>query len=166
MKKAAIGSVLGGAVGGALGTAFIQKSVQLGDRLPQALQRPPMAHELGELIVGKLEDQRGRSLEPKAHRRAASSLHWMYGVGWGAALGALAPRLGMTRLSRAAVAGAAMGAGVWAMSYAGWLPRAGLTPTLREQGLGAAASNLGVHVGYGILSALPIYFANRLLGRR
>lgn len=166
MKKTAISSVLSGTVGGALGTAFMQKSMQYSDRMPEKLQPPPMEQDPGEFIVEKVETRRGRALEPKAHRVAAKSLHWVYGMGWGGALGVLAPRIGMNRLGRSLLAGAAMGAGVWAVGYAGWLPRAGLTPPLREQRAGAAAGNLGAHIGYGMLAALPIYLANRFRRRR
>ncbi|HVV88295.1 MAG TPA: hypothetical protein VHE35_34875, partial [Kofleriaceae bacterium] len=81
-------------------------------------------------------------------------------------LALLGPALGLERLGRAAAAGTALGAAVWAAGFAGWLPRAGLTPPVRRQGAGHAASALTTHLLYGLLAALPIHLANRALARR
>lgn len=159
MNRQLIGSVLGGSVGGAIGTAFIQKSLALSERLPDAVQPPPLEGDPGEYMVERVEERRGRPFGESVHRGAARSLHWLYGIGWGALLGALAPRIGMSSLGRTLAAGAVLGAGVWAVGYAGWLPRTGLAAPLREQGAGHSAGNLAAHVGYGILAAVPIYAA-------
>lgn len=166
MKKRALGTILGGTVGGALGTTFMQKSMQHSDEMPEALQPPPIEQDPGEFMVDRFEERLGRPLPNRTRRRAARSLHWLYGTSWAAALGALAPRLGMSRLGRAATAGALMGAAVWATGYGGWLPRTGLTPPLREQGVGASVGALGTHIAYGVLASLPIYAASKLLEKR
>lgn len=166
MLAKALGSILGGAIGGAVGTAFMKTGMQMSDRLPERLQPPAMSRDPGDFLVEKLEQRRGQPLSETNHKRAASGLHWLYGVSWGTALGAAGPALGMASMGKAAAAGAAMGAGVWAAGYAGWLPRANLTPSLREQSAGAIASSLTSHIAYGVLTAVPIFLVNRYLSER
>lgn len=161
-----LGSLVGGTVGGALGTAFIQKGMQLSGKLPEPVRPPPPRQDPAEYILGRIASWRGRPLAPATHRRAAHGLHWVYGLGWSSLLGLLGPRLGMNRIERAAVAGAAFGAGVWAVGYLGWLPRAGIVERPRDSRIGPTVTNLLSHVGYGLLAALPIHLANRIACER
>lgn len=166
MRMQELGSVAGGLIGGVLSTAMMQKGMALTARMPEAMRPPPMRQDPGDFLVGKYEEHRGRRLPQPAHQKAARSLHWIYGIGWASALALFGPRLKMHDLGRATALGAALGAGVWAVGFLGWLPSFGLVAPVRKQGLSHHASALITHVGYGVVAALPIYLGNRLFARR
>jgi hypothetical protein len=150
-----------GVLGGLVGTAAMQKAMGLSQKLPEPLHMPEMARDPGDYVISRVEELAGGPLAPRAHRRAARAIHWMYGLAWAGALAAFARPLRMHRPVNAALAGAAMGAINWATGYFGWLPRAGLTrPVLRERPSRTATSLLG-HIGYGVLAAAPIWAAEK-----
>ena len=122
-----------GALGAAAGTYFIGKSMGLMSKLPEDFRPPQMKGDPAEYIVSRAERIAGRSLPERQRERAKKSTSWIYGVGGGVLLGALAPALDLRSPGRAIAAGAALGAGVWAAGYAGWLPRAKLVDPLRQQ---------------------------------
>ena len=161
-----LGSLVGATVGGVLGTAFMEQGMKLQGKLPESLRPAPPRQDPAEYILDQLESRRGRPLSPTAHRRVSQGLHWAYGIGWSGLLGLLGPRLGMNRPGRAAIAGAALGAGVWAAGYLGWLRGADLVPPVKDRGVGGMLSNLLTHVGYGLVAALPIHVANRVACQR
>jgi len=156
MATGRIGRVVEGALGGALGTAFIQQAMRLAPKLPPALRPPEMKADPAEVVTERVERASGQRLSPAVRDIVERSLGWAYGVGWGAALGAVADRLGIRTWRDAAVAGAAAGVAVWAVGYGGWLPAAAITKPLRRQGLTHIASALATHVAYGVLTALPL----------
>ncbi|HVV87178.1 MAG TPA: hypothetical protein VHE35_29260, partial [Kofleriaceae bacterium] len=88
-----LGSIAGGLVGGVIGTAAIRGGMKLQQRLPAALQGPPMKQDPGEYIVERFEERRGEPLAPPAHARAAHALPWVYGLGWSSVLALLGPAL-------------------------------------------------------------------------
>jgi hypothetical protein len=151
-----------GTLGGILGTAVIQKEMQLAGRLPDRLKPTQPKEDPGAFMVSQAERLASRTLSPETTQRATKGLHMGYGTFWGALLGLASSRLRMHRLTTATLAGAAMGAAVWAIGYAGWLPAVGLTPPVHRQGRGILA-NLAMHVGYGIAAALPVAIAAKLV---
>jgi hypothetical protein len=161
MQAATVLRTAEGALGGALGTMFMQQTMQLQPRLPDAMKPPPIREDPGRFLTERLETARGRRFDPATHDALAGALHWAYGVGWGALLGTVAAR--RIRDWRSALgAGAALGALVWAVGHAGWLPAAGLMEPVHRQGVTRAASALGTHVAYGIIAAIPLaVFARR-----
>lgn len=161
-----LGSIIGGLVGGLLGTAAMHKGMDVREKLPESLRPPDQRIDPGEYIVERVEARRGRALSLGAHQRAAQGLGWVYGMSWSSLLSLVAPRIGMHKLGRAVAAGAALGAGVWAVGYLGWLPRAGIVGSPRDENMSRHASAIVSHVVYGVLCALPIYAANRVLDER
>jgi hypothetical protein len=153
-----------GALGGAIGTLLIKQTMSLARKMPEKLQPPSVRRDPGELIVSRVEELRGRPLP--GHDRLVSAMPWAYGIAWGSLLGFAVDRLHMKTTRRILFAGAGAGALVWAVGYAGWLPRAGLTEPLRRQGLGHVANSLATHILYGIAASVPIALIDRERRRR
>jgi hypothetical protein len=159
-------TVLEGAAGGAAGTFLLTQALKLEPRLPEALRSDPPSGDPAEFIVERAERLAGRRLPERAHRALARSAAWTYGTGWAVLLGLLGPRLRMRKPGRALAIGAGLGAAVWAVGYAGWMPAAGLVPPIQRQRRGGIVSGLLGHVLYGMVSALPIYVGERIEDRR
>lgn len=78
---------------------------------------------------------------------AARSVHMGYGSTPGALYAALRPITGNSLLE-----GAALGLGVWAAGYLGWLPALGITPPVTEQRAEQITASLLQHALYGIVT--------------
>jgi hypothetical protein len=155
-----------GTAGGALGTLLMQTGIRHGDKLPEAAQPPQLSQDPGQFMVERAEEKVGRALPKDVEQTAARALHWAYGTGFGAALGFLAPYIRARRFGRALGAGAGLGVLVWAVGYLGWLPASGLTRPVHRERPGGTATSLLSHVLYGMVSALPIYAAERFRPRQ
>src|SRR4051812_16614926 len=83
---------VGGAVGGAVGTSFMQAGMKLDEKLPEPAQAPKLRGDPGDFPVKQGERVAGVELPKDTHATVAHSLHWTYGVGWGALLGFAIPR--------------------------------------------------------------------------
>jgi len=155
-----------GVIGGVLGTLLIRQTTALGRRMPPELTPPSPSGDPAEVIVSRLEDLRGRRFSIRVHARLAKGLHWAYGIGWGGLLGVAVSGLHVRRARDTLLAGAGMGALAWAVGYLGWLPRAGLLPPVRRQGMGHVATSLVTHVAYGVAAAVPILAIDEVRRRR
>src|SRR5579883_1447273 len=118
-------------------------------------------------MVSRLERALGRALPRRLHRAAVEGSRWQYGALWPTLFATVAPRfLRLRSLGQAAIAGASLGAAVWTVGYAGWLPAAHLVPPLyRQRPTRSIASLLG-HAAYGIGAVVPIYLIEQRLRRR
>lgn len=160
MKRHLIQAVEG-ALGGAAGTFLMQKGMGLVGKLPEDYKPSQMKGDPAEYVVAKAESIAGRAI-PLEHRdKAKQSTSWIYGVGWGVLLGALAPAVDFRSPGRALAAGAVFGAGVWAAGYAGWLPKAGLVDPIGQQSAKRSIAPILSHVVYGVVCALPIFLIER-----
>lgn len=85
-------------------------------------------------------------------RRANAGLAALAHLGFGTSLGALFGLLLRRPRSRVATVGAAVGyaAGVWTLSYAGWIPALGILPRPDRDRPARPAVTLLSHVVYGI----------------
>lgn len=146
LKEKFIG-VAEGALGGLAGTLFMSGLQVATRRLSPNLQAE-LKGDPTEIVTRRVPE----SLRPLVRRSA----HWLYGAVWPAVLGLLSRRLRMNTIGRAVAIGAALGAGVWAVGHAGWLPLAGLEDPVNKQRPRGIASGLVGHVAYGIISALPL----------
>jgi hypothetical protein len=90
-----------------------------------------------------------RLTEPE-RTAATTAAHFGFGTGAGAIYGVLAPHLPFHPV----VNGVAFGLGVWASSYLGWLPAAGLHPPATHESTGRNAMNVASHVVWGAVLAL------------
>jgi hypothetical protein len=147
--------IAAGAVGGAVATYLLTKSMALSKKLPARLQPPMPSRDPGDFMVAQGERLIG-PLSPKMHSEAAHILQWAYGVSWPIGLAALSGKLGIRSMGKTVAAGALLGALVWAIGYAGWLPASGLMPQVHRVPLGKNASALASHVAYGALASLPL----------
>jgi hypothetical protein len=153
-------------MGGLLGTAAIDKAIGVSRKLPEPLRMPEMTGNPSEFVVSKVEQLSGGPLPEATHARAVKASHWIYGLAWAGALAGFARPLRMHKPLNAALAGAGLGALVWAANYLGWLPAAGLTKPITRQQPGRLASSLLGHILYGLVAAAPIFAVERLFIRR
>jgi hypothetical protein len=165
-KRHTVAVSFGGMVGGLLGTAALEKAIKLSEKLPEPLHMPATKGDPAEAIVKRAEELRGGPLPPRAHARAVEITHWLYGAAGAGVLAAMARRLKMHRPGNAVLAGAVMGAAVWAAGYLGWMPATGFTRRVTEERASKTAMSLVGHVLYGIVSAIPLYAAERVTRKR
>jgi hypothetical protein len=155
-----------GVIGGAIGTLLVKETMALGRRLPEKLKPPAVSRDPGDFLLSRFEALRGRPLPWNVHDRIASGLGWAYGIGWGGLLGLAVAGLRTKTVPRTLLAGAGMGAVVWAVGYVGWLPSTGLTPPIHRQGASHVAVSLASHVLYGVAAAVPIAVIDRARQKR
>jgi hypothetical protein len=148
-----------GALGGALGTLFIQQAMALAQRLPEPLQGPALREDPGQFIARKL------NVSPPLREPLAKSLHWAYGTTWPFLFGALAPKLRRKGWAKLLLAGAGLGAAVWAVGYLGWLPATGLTKPVHREKVSRTTSGLFGHIIYGALAMVPALVDERVSHR-
>jgi hypothetical protein len=134
--------VLGG-IAGLVATLPMTVAVRkIHRRLPREERYPATPRELIDAAAGgAIGDEDARDLTLVAH--------YAYGAATGALIAAAAPRLGIA-------GGAAAGAGVWAASYLGWIPAAGLLKPATEQPARRNAMMIGAHLVWGAALALAL----------
>jgi uncharacterized membrane protein YagU involved in acid resistance len=147
-----------GAVGGVIGTYLMQKSLPLSGKLPARFQPPQPKQDPGHFMVSQGERIVG-ALSPKMHSGAVQTMPWLYGLTWPLALAALANVIGLRSAGKTIAAGAALGAIVWAVGYAGWMPATGLIPPVHRVPLRKHAPSFASHVAYGTIASLPLAIA-------
>jgi hypothetical protein len=155
-----------GAIGGVIGTLLVKQGMTLSRRLPEKLKPPAVRQDPGDFFVSRVESLRGRPLPGGVHDRLASGLSWAYGIGWGGLLGLAIAGMREQTVRRTLLAGAGMGALVWAVGYVGWLPGTGLMPPIHRQGAGHVAVSVAQHVLYGVAASVPIAAIDRARRRR
>jgi hypothetical protein len=155
-----------GAGGGLVGTVLVQQGVKLSARLPERLRPPAMTADPGEFMVRKAEAALGKNLSPRARGALSHGLHWAYGTFWPSVTGLVLGRLVGASLPRALGVGTALGAGVWAIGYLGWLPATELVGKESRREPARQGATLVSHLLYGLASVLPVYLHARLRGER
>ena len=138
-----IDDVTRGAAAGAVATAAMSALMLAAGRTGLMGRQPPEAivRQAGALAAA---EPRGRLADA-----LAVVAHLGFGVGTGAAY-ALLPRS-----RRPLLRGATMGTGVYAVSYAGWVPALGALPPATRDRPTRQAAMLAAHVVYGaVLGAL------------
>lgn len=135
--------VVSGVVAGAAATGVMSLAM-LGAKRWGLLGEPP-PRRLTRLLLSPLgpAKPRGRALDA-----AALAAHF----GFGAAVGALFSLLPAP--ARGQVGGTLFGAAVWAVNYAGWLPRLGLMPPPSADRPGRPSSMLAAHLVFGAALSL------------
>jgi hypothetical protein len=161
MRDNVMAHATAGILGGALGTALLRQGMKASEKLPLRLQPTHSRTDPGEFMVMKLEQFRGKPLPRTVRDVVVQGLHWGYGMTSGLVLGVATSRRHIPTVPSALLAGAVMGAGVWAVGYAGWLPATKLTPPLTQQGGRHIAVSLLGHVAFGIVAVAPILLMDR-----
>ncbi len=139
-----------GAAAGAAGTvAMVGLLTGSQQYLPQTLE--PLEQDPGEFMVERAQEalpERAEEAIPEpVESAAAQSLHFGYGMTWGALYAAVRPHGG-----NPLVDGAALGLGVWGAGYLGWIPAVGLAPPVSEHEPEQLLGSIGRHALYGIVT--------------
>jgi hypothetical protein len=93
-------------------------------------------------------------LDEEDREAATWASHFAYGAACGALYGAVS---GGALGRHAALSGAGFGAAVWAGSYLGWLPAAGILTPATEHPPRRNALMIAAHVVWGVTAALVIH---------
>jgi hypothetical protein len=139
---------MAGAVAGFLATLPMTAAMAAGRRMLPRAERYPLPPRL---IVERVLAGRGGE---DAQRFLAAFMHYAYGGATGAAYPRLAALLG----GEGPASGAAYGVLVWALSYLGWIPAAGILAPATRHPRRRVALMVAVHLvwggGTGALAAL------------
>jgi hypothetical protein len=132
--------ITAGALSGLVATGPMTAAFEAAHRLGLLDELPP------ERIVRILLP----GLSPQWRHAVAAVAHLAYGAGVGAALTAVAPRAPLS-------SGTRIGAGliVWALSYEGWVPVAGVLPPAHRDRRPRALTIAAAHVVYGLALRIP-----------
>jgi uncharacterized membrane protein YagU involved in acid resistance len=133
------------------------------------------------VAAGRLPKEEWRALPPRQIVRRLSrkteaerfldrdqevALTWASHFGYAAATGALWGLLARRAPLDSVPGGVAFGLGIWAVSYLGWLPVAGLMPPVTRQSSGRNALMIAAHVIFGGTLAAVGGIVRRELERR
>ncbi len=109
-----------------------------------AAQRPArMGTQPPKRIVARGFEIAGMPKDPDVLDPVSVGAHFAYGGGCGMLYGAVAGR------GAAAWSGVLYGLGIWAVSYAGWIPAFGILPPPTRDRPGRAFGIVAAHVVYG-----------------
>jgi uncharacterized membrane protein YagU involved in acid resistance len=144
--------ILLGALAGLAATAPMTLAMKLmHEQLPREEQYPLPPRQVTEGLAEKagVREQLGED-----EREAATWVsHFAYGAGCGALYGALS---GGKLDERPLAAGAGFGAAVWAASYLGWLPAAGILSPATEHPARRNALMIAAHLVWGATAAAAL----------
>jgi hypothetical protein len=132
-----------GAIAGAVATLPMTATVRaIHRRLPKEERYPATPREL-------IDSATGESLPDETARDVTLAAHYAYGAATGALIAALAPRPSMP-------AGAAAGTAIWAASYLGWIPAAGLLKPATQHPARRNGMMIAAHLVWGAALALTL----------
>jgi hypothetical protein len=133
-------SVLAARAGGAVATAGMTGWMLAGQFVSRHGEQPP------KKLVRGVADRAGVPTTPHGSGTvlATGVAHLAFGLGAGGLYGAVARR-------SSAIRGVAFGLGVWAVSYAGWIPAFGLMPPPQKDLPGRAWTILSAHAVCGAI---------------
>lgn len=117
-------------------------------RLPGEPPRPLPPREIVEAMA--VRSGVSRELSERDVQNLALAGHFCYGAATGALFGLLTPR----SPAHSVGAGALFGLGVWAASYLGWLPAAGLRQPVKYDPVARTSLMVGGHIVWGVTIGL------------
>lgn len=140
-----------GALSGFAGTLALQGLRTASQRwLPETMA--PLREEPGAFVVEQIEEalpeKAGRRVPAAAEAAAANALAVGYGLAFGAFYGLVRPRTGNVW-----VEGTALGLGVWAAGYLGWIPALELMPPVTKQRPAEVVAPALRHALFGVVTA-------------
>jgi hypothetical protein len=140
-----VGRVLTGALAGIAATAPMTVLMVLGHRSLFWWQRDPLPpRQITDRALQMVHA--GDDLSEESKQALAIANHFGYGGSMGALFGSAIPIYGP---SDAIAKGAAFGCGVWAASYLGWLPAAGMYRSATEEPQERNVVIIGSHLLWG-----------------
>jgi hypothetical protein len=151
--------VLLGALAGLVATGPMTLAMKLmHEQLPHGERYPLPPRQVTEGLAEKASVN--QHLDEEEREAATWASHFAYGASCGALYGALAGE----RLDRhPLLAGAGFGVAVWAGSYLGWLPAAGIIAPATEHPPRRNALMIAAHVVWGATTAAAV---GKLFSRR
>lgn len=158
--------IAAGALSGAVFALIRARALRASRRLPLRLQPTLPRRDPDAFLVSKLERTLHRPVPWRLHDALAPGLRAGYGAATGALLALLTRQRGVGTIGRALLAGTTLGATVWAIGYAGWMPRARLVPPLRGQGLNHVVVSMLALTASGIVTAFPVLLLDRASRRQ
>jgi uncharacterized membrane protein YagU involved in acid resistance len=150
-----LGRVINGGLAGLIATAPMTWTMRFASRLlPWNASRRLPPRQITEATLVKGTDRpRAAVPEPEVIDALSTLSHYAYGASCGAVLGALVARRWPASKP---VAGAAFGAAIWAASYLGWLPAAGLRKNALHDHKERSVQLIAAHLVWGALAATLI----------
>jgi hypothetical protein len=121
------------------------------ERLPREEQYPLPPREIAEEVAEKVGVN--EHLGEEERRAATWASHFAYGAACGALYGALS---GEGADERPALAGVGFGLAVWAGSYLGWLPAAGILAPATKHPARRNALMIAAHVVWGATTGFAV----------
>jgi uncharacterized membrane protein YagU involved in acid resistance len=146
-----VSSLVTGAVAGLGATIPMTLAMEVMHRsLPQHERYPLPPREITEELVAQagLREQ----LDEEEHVDLSLLSHFFYGAAAGAVYGALAQKYPLSPLS----GGIAFGFGLWAISYLGWIPAAGILRPVTQHPPRRTALMVTAHVVWGSVLGLLV----------
>ncbi|HEX7957300.1 MAG TPA: DUF6789 family protein [Pyrinomonadaceae bacterium] len=144
--------VLLGALAGLAATAPMTLAMKLmHEQLPREEQYPLPPRQVPEGVAEKAGVD--RHLDEETREAATWVSHFAYGTACGALYGALS---GEVIDERPLLAGAGFGLAVWAGSYLGWLPAAGILSPATEHPARRNALMIAAHVVWGATTGVML----------
>jgi len=137
-----------GGVAGLIATGPMTWTMRAAQRLvpwPWQGRLPP--RQITERVLHKAGVK--RKFDQEERSALATAAHYGFGAAAGAMLGAVASR--PTRIPRPLI-GAAIGLGVWAASFAGWLPAAGIRRSAAKEPAGRNVQMIAAHLVWGCVA--------------
>ncbi len=138
-----------GAAAGLIGTAAMQAVRSANEKLaPRTM--PPLRRGPGKFMADRLQGALSGSLGAEMGEGVKSAGSLLLAFGYGSTATALYSAL--REQPKVLLDGAALGLGVWAVGYLGWLPALRLTPEVRHQTKNQVAMSIAQHILYGVAS--------------
>jgi hypothetical protein len=143
--------IINGGVAGLIATAPMTWTMRAANRLlPWTASRRLPPRQITEATFEKAADRRTTTAaDPEVIDALATLSHYAYGASCGAALGALLARSPLSK----PMTGAAFGAAVWAASYLGWLPAAGIRKNAVRDHKERSLQMIAAHLVWGAIAA-------------
>jgi hypothetical protein len=138
-------NVLAGAAAGIAATVPMTMVMEtLHERLGGEVPRPLPPREIAEGLAVKFGVH--RDLSERDMQNLTLALHVGYAALTGAIFSTIAPR----KAGPGAALGALFGLGVWATSYLGWLPGAGVRQPIKYDPVARTGLMIAAHVAWGV----------------
>lgn len=160
MAGRTIDSLIRGAAAGAAGTAVM--TVMRTQVAPRVMPAETMPEEFTPKKAVQWAEQRlgePNALSEAQEEKAAMAAHFGYGSGAGAAYALL--RESVLRKLPPPLAGMLFGAGLWAISFEGWMPALGVQEATTEKPPRKWPAPVMMHLLYGVSTALALEALDR-----
>lgn len=160
MRRQAMNPYGAGALGGTLATVPMTLVMEtLFRRLPRRQRYPLPPREITAALA-----HRAGGLDRRASDTTLTAASLLAHLGYGALTGALYPLLRRRQPRHPLLHGAAYGVGVWALSYLGWVPAAGILRPASRHPAHRRRLMIAAHLVWGVATAAVLQALTRRRG--